>query len=92
MSVLSLNAETSLYGCQKMRSSHGMEKSNDLVGRPKVYSDLAIETALSLHLIFKLPLRQIEGLPTPLEVGQHGLKCNLASNLNEVSVRAITFH
>ena len=35
--------------------------SNDLVGRPKVYSDLAIETALSLRLLFKLPLRQTEG-------------------------------
>ena len=34
---------------------------NDLVGRPKIYSDLAIETALSLRLIFKLPLRQTEG-------------------------------
>ena len=32
--------------------------SNDLVGRPKVYSDLAIETTLSLRLLFKLPLRQ----------------------------------
>ena len=35
--------------------------SNDFVGRPKVYSDLAIETALSLRLSFKLPLRQTEG-------------------------------
>jgi len=31
-------------------------------GRPRLYSDLAIETALSLRLIFKLPLRQTEGL------------------------------
>ena len=30
-------------------------------GRPRLYSDLAIETALSLRLIFKLPLRQTEG-------------------------------
>ena len=36
-------------------------ESNDLVGRPQVYSDLAIETALSLRLLFKLPLRQTEG-------------------------------
>ena len=36
------------------------EDSNDLVGRPKVYSDLAIETALSLRLLFKLPRRQTE--------------------------------
>ena len=35
--------------------------SNDFVGRPKVYSDLAIETALTLRLLFKLPLRQTEG-------------------------------
>ena len=37
-------------------------ESNDLVGRPKVYSDLAIETALSLRLIVKLTLRKAEGL------------------------------
>ena len=35
--------------------------SNDLVGRPQIYSDLAIETALTLRLLFKLPLRQTEG-------------------------------
>ena len=34
--------------------------------RPKIYSDLAIETALSLRLIFKLPLRQAEGLSRSL--------------------------
>ena len=28
------------------------------MGRPKLYSDLAIETALTLRLLFKLPLRQ----------------------------------
>ena len=31
------------------------------LGRPKVYSDLAIETVLTLRLLFKLPLRQTEG-------------------------------
>ena len=31
------------------------------MGRPKLYSDLAIETALTLRLLFKLPLRQTEG-------------------------------
>ena len=31
-------------------------------GRPRLYSDLAIENALSLRLIFKLPLRQTEGV------------------------------
>ena len=30
-------------------------------GRPRLYSDLAIETALTLRLLFKLPLRQTEG-------------------------------
>ena len=38
--------------------------SNDLnqrIGRPKLYSDLAIETALTLRLLFKGPLRQTEG-------------------------------
>jgi len=42
-----------------IQSWHG--DSNDLTGRPKIYSDLAIETALSLRLLFKLPLRQTEG-------------------------------
>ena len=36
--------------------------SNDLVERLKVYSDLAIETAFSLRCLFKLPLRQAEGI------------------------------
>jgi hypothetical protein len=31
------------------------------MGRPKLYSDLAIETVLTLRLLFKLPLRQTEG-------------------------------
>ena len=34
------------------------------MGRPKLYSDLAIETALTLRLLFKLSLRQTEGLLT----------------------------
>ena len=29
--------------------------------RPKLYSDLAIETALTLRLLFKGPLRQMKG-------------------------------
>ena len=31
------------------------------ISRPKLYSDLAIETVLTLRLLFKLPLRQTEG-------------------------------
>ena len=31
------------------------------MGRLKLYSDLVIETALTLRLLFKLPLRQTEG-------------------------------
>ena len=34
---------------------------NQRMDRPKLYSDLAIETALTLRLLFKLPLRQTEG-------------------------------
>jgi hypothetical protein len=34
---------------------------NQRMGRPNLYSDLAIETALTLRLLFKLPLRQTEG-------------------------------
>ena len=36
------------------------------MGRPKLYSDLAIETALTLRLLFKLPLRQTEGFLTSI--------------------------
>ena len=32
-----------------------------LMGRPRIYSDIEIETALTLRLLFKLPLRQTEG-------------------------------
>jgi hypothetical protein len=35
-------------------------------GAPPVYSDLAIETALSLRLLFDLPLRQTEGFLRPI--------------------------
>ena len=35
-------------------------------GRPKFYSDVAIETALTLRLLFKLPLRQTEGFLTSI--------------------------
>ena len=35
-------------------------------GRPKLYSDVAIETALTLRLLFKLPLRQAEGFLTSI--------------------------
>ena len=31
------------------------------MGRHRIYSDIAIETALTLRLLFKLPLRQTEG-------------------------------
>jgi IS5 family transposase len=36
-------------------------KSSGKRGAPKKYSDLAIETALTLRFVFKLPLRQAEG-------------------------------
>ena len=35
-------------------------------GAPPTYSDLAIETALTLRLLFHLPLRQAEGFLTSL--------------------------
>ena len=35
-------------------------------GGPRQYSDLAIETALTLRLIFHLPLRQTEGFLTSI--------------------------
>jgi hypothetical protein len=36
------------------------------LGRPKLYSDRAIETALTLRLLFKRPLRQTEGFLTSI--------------------------
>ena len=36
-------------------------KQNGKQGRPKKFSDLAIETVLTLRLVFHLPLRQAEG-------------------------------
>ncbi|MFT4543356.1 MAG: hypothetical protein ACI835_005826 [Planctomycetota bacterium] len=36
-------------------------KSSVRRGAPRMYSDLAIETALTLRLVFRLPLRQAEG-------------------------------
>ena len=30
-------------------------------GRPKIYSDIAIETALTLRSLWKLPLRMVQG-------------------------------
>ena len=36
------------------------------LGAPPKYSDLAIETALTLRLLFHLPLRQAEGFLTSL--------------------------
>ncbi|MFT4543477.1 MAG: hypothetical protein ACI841_004628 [Planctomycetota bacterium] len=35
-------------------------KSSGRRGAPRKYSDLAIETALTLRLLFRLPLRQAE--------------------------------
>ena len=36
-------------------------KQNGKPGRQRRYSDLAIETVLTLRLVFHLPLRQVEG-------------------------------
>ena len=36
------------------------------MGRTKLYSDLAIETALTLRLLFKLQCRQTEGFLKPI--------------------------
>ena len=35
-------------------------------GRQRQYSELAIETILTLRLVFKLPLRQVEGFTNSL--------------------------
>ncbi|MFT4542233.1 MAG: hypothetical protein ACI835_004700 [Planctomycetota bacterium] len=41
-------------------------KASSRRGAPRRYSDLAIETALTLRLVFRLPLRQAEGFLRPL--------------------------
>ena len=61
MSALSLNEETFTLWLSEDAVQSWYGESNDLVGRPQVYSDLAIETALTLRLLVKPPLRQTEG-------------------------------
>ena len=39
---------------------------NGKPGRQRLYSELAIETILTLRLVFKLPLRQVEGFVNSL--------------------------
>ena len=42
------------------------DDSLNQLGRPKLYSDVAIEAALTLRMLFKLPLRQTEGVLTSI--------------------------
>lgn len=57
-------------------------------GKPKLYSDLAIETALTLREVFRLPLRQVEGFLANILVKMgNGRK---APDYSTLSVRAAT--
>ena len=58
------------------------------IGRPKIYSDLAIETALTIRLLFKLPLRQTVGfLNSIFRLINFGLKAHdqyTVSHINSI--------
>ena len=49
------------------------DDSLNQLGRPKLYSDVAIETVLTLRLLFKLPLRQTEGFLTSIFTRSDGV-------------------
>ena len=57
--------DLTLWLSEDVIQSWNSDLSQTLV-RPKLYSDLAIETALTLRLLFKLPLRQTEGFLTSI--------------------------
>ncbi len=71
MSNLSINrGDLTLWLSEDVIQSWSSDLSQTL-GRPKLYSDLAIETALTLRLLFKLPLRQTEGFLTSIFRGMY---------------------
>ncbi len=64
-------------------------------GGQQLFSDLAIEPALTLRLVFSLPLRQTEGLLSILGEGLHArtpggqtvevqLACNILNRMTEL--------
>ena len=57
----SSDAATSPCGCHRRPSPPGSPPSVGTRGGQRKYSDVAIETALTLRLLFHLPLRQAEG-------------------------------
>lgn len=57
-------------------------------GKPKLYSDLAIETALTLREVFHLPLRQVEGFLASILVKMGSNR--KAPDYSTLSVRAAT--
>lgn len=59
--LVSLGSLTFWFDEEVIAAWHEVEK-NDHRGRPQVYSDIAILCALSLKVIFQLPLRATEGL------------------------------
>jgi hypothetical protein len=56
-------------------------------GAQPIYSDMAIETALTLRLLFHLPLRQTEGFPGSI-TGQHRHGCGVPSALERSRMRS----
>ena len=58
-------------------------------GGPRQYSDLAIETALTLRLIFHLPLRQTEGFLTSI-FGMLGLDLSAPDHTSSPGVASIS--
>ena len=70
-------------------------KHNGKQGRPQKFSDLAIETVLTLRLVFHLPLRQAEGLLHSL-LSMMGLKLQTPDHTTlsrrSSSLKPILFH
>lgn len=54
--------EISLEALEKWEEEQKNEKKKKKPGRPKKFSDLAIETALTLRVALRLPLRSTEGV------------------------------
>ena len=66
MKTPSSAAATSLCGCPPTRIAAWTPDGDSRRGGQRKYSDVAIETAMTLRLLFHLPLRQTEGFLTSL--------------------------
>ena len=65
------------------------DDSLNQLGRPKFYSNVAIETALTLRLLFKLPLRQTE-VVSYFDIHADECRAQGARSHNLISEKSIT--